>query len=418
MKTDEQPATQTPPQNINTELTRLQLEQIKPVLWGSAAVAIVAFTILANVTERFWLLAWVGFFSTVTLARLLLHYAYKKFATKDHGLPLWLKLQRAGIMLGGLSWGAFGVLMVVTPSLTHQVLIALVLGGICINAMTSHSVKFSAYIAFVIPATLPLFAWQLYLGEPVAIGFAVTIALFTAMLIVTARSYYRNHLASHSFCRENRELVQKADADSHSKRQLMTTMSEDIRTPLINIIDIAQSSLDGAQSPEATRTAFNAIKRGGENLLHVIDAMLAEAKIKTHENDIDEHQASQTERCSLNPSEETPDAMNPITSTLLVDEPEFADLVETFVKQLPESVVKIKQLFQDQNWPQLKQEVHDLKGMGGGFGYPMLTDLAGKIESRVVHQDIETVQTLLEELDVLSSRVEIGLINHKQKICA
>jgi len=110
--------------------------------------------------------------------------------------------------------------------------------------------------------------------------------------------------------------------------------------------------------------------------------------------------------------------MKPITSLLLEHEPEFLDLVEVFVRRLPPIVVKIRQLFDERQWPQLKKEVHDLKGMGGGFGYPMLTELAARVESQVIREDIQGISGLLDELDGLSHRIVLGMSKLEQQKCA
>lgn len=110
--------------------------------------------------------------------------------------------------------------------------------------------------------------------------------------------------------------------------------------------------------------------------------------------------------------------MKPITSLLLEHEPEFLDLVEVFVRRLPPIVAKIRQLFDERQWPQLKKEVHDLKGMGGGFGYPMLTELAARVESQVIREDIQGISGLLDELDGLSHRIVLGMSKLEQQKCA
>ena len=77
---------------------------------------------------------------------------------------------------------------------------------------------------------------------------------------------------------------------------------------------------------------------------------------------------------------------------------------------------KIRQLFQQRAWPQLKKEVHELKGMGGGFGYPMLTELAGRIESQIKNQNSDAVETLLDELAGVCLRIVEGMpaVEHQQ----
>ena len=109
--------------------------------------------------------------------------------------------------------------------------------------------------------------------------------------------------------------------------------------------------------------------------------------------------------------------MKPITSLLLKNEPEFLDLVEVFVERLPPTIARIRWLYEQQLWPQLKKDVHELKGMGGGFGYPMLTELAAAIEAQVLDQDNETLLRSFDELDRLSARIVLGMEELEQK-CA
>ncbi|MGD8593996.1 MAG: Hpt domain-containing protein, partial [Gammaproteobacteria bacterium] len=109
--------------------------------------------------------------------------------------------------------------------------------------------------------------------------------------------------------------------------------------------------------------------------------------------------------------------IDPIISTILTDEPEYADLVEVFVERLPPTVLKAKQLFNEKNWPQFRKEIHDLKGMGGSYGFPMVTELAGEIGIQLRNDNAMAVQGLLQELEVISVRITEGMASYEQK-CA
>ena len=108
---------------------------------------------------------------------------------------------------------------------------------------------------------------------------------------------------------------------------------------------------------------------------------------------------------------------DPIISTILKDEPEYADLIEVFVERLTPTVTKAQQLFNDKNWPQFHKEIHDLKGMGGSYGFPMVTELAGEIGLQLRNDNTAAVQDLLNELESVSERIVMGMANHSQK-CA
>lgn len=108
---------------------------------------------------------------------------------------------------------------------------------------------------------------------------------------------------------------------------------------------------------------------------------------------------------------------DPIISTILKDEPEYADLIEIFVERLPPTVLKVRQLFNESDWPQFRKEIHDLKGMGGSYGFPMVTELAGEIGNQLRQKNPEAVKSLLQELELVSTRIAMGMAKQTQK-CA
>lgn len=62
-------------------------------------------------------------------------------------------------------------------------------------------------------------------------------------------------------------------------------------------------------------------------------------------------------------------------------DPDMAELVEEFVTQLPERVNDVVNAFTGRRGTDLKRLAHQLKGAGGGYGFPTITDAAGKVES-------------------------------------
>ncbi|WP_455211766.1 Hpt domain-containing protein [Kaarinaea lacus] len=108
---------------------------------------------------------------------------------------------------------------------------------------------------------------------------------------------------------------------------------------------------------------------------------------------------------------------DPIVSTILKDEPEYVDLIVVFVERLPPTVAKVRQFFSESNWPQFRKEIHDLKGMGGSYGFPMVTELAGEIGHQLRQDNAEAVENLLQELEVISARIAMGMQKQAQK-CA
>jgi signal transduction histidine kinase/DNA-binding NarL/FixJ family response regulator len=110
------------------------------------------------------------------------------------------------------------------------------------------------------------------------------------------------------------------------------------------------------------------------------------------------------------PHAELPDENSePIVSTLLSEEPTFRDLVEKFVTELPAMLENIQQAYEQKDWDVLQDELHALKGMGGGFGYYVLTELAGKAEFQISGENYKAAKVLLDEINQISDRIYEGI---------
>lgn len=99
----------------------------------------------------------------------------------------------------------------------------------------------------------------------------------------------------------------------------------------------------------------------------------------------------------------------PLTSELLEQEPDMFDLVAKFVRDLPGRIAEIEVLVAAENWPKVLQEAHKLKGMGGNFGYPLVTELSGELEARVKGGEARGVHESLMKLRSAGNKILAGL---------
>lgn len=102
------------------------------------------------------------------------------------------------------------------------------------------------------------------------------------------------------------------------------------------------------------------------------------------------------------------DAMIPIHSELLHNDSVVKDLLSDFINELSKMLIHIKMSFINENWSDMSSTIHDLKGMGGGFGYPQLSELSEKIEIELKNKNYKNIQALLSELDIMCQRIHIG----------
>ena len=97
----------------------------------------------------------------------------------------------------------------------------------------------------------------------------------------------------------------------------------------------------------------------------------------------------------------------PIESELLRDDPSFADIVIPFVQGLTERVRIMEDSIQASNFDALKVAAHQLKGSGGGYGYPQLTERAAQLERSARQAALDACAKDLSELKDLIARIVV-----------
>lgn len=103
------------------------------------------------------------------------------------------------------------------------------------------------------------------------------------------------------------------------------------------------------------------------------------------------------------------DTNNPITSALLIDEPDMIDLVEKFVKKLPQYISRINESSDKKDWDELHKNIHELKGTSGNYGFEDLYRLMQSIEFELTKENYNGVQYEISKLDNMSQRIKAGL---------
>ena len=76
---------------------------------------------------------------------------------------------------------------------------------------------------------------------------------------------------------------------------------------------------------------------------------------------------------------------------------EFKQLQQNFRQRMPQLIVDFQQALADENWSQLKQLSHAVKGSAGSMGYDALTELGAKIEALLQSNDLQEAALLTHE---------------------
>ena len=67
----------------------------------------------------------------------------------------------------------------------------------------------------------------------------------------------------------------------------------------------------------------------------------------------------------------------------------------------------MEEALEENDFARLRRLFHQLKGSGGGHGYPLLTSKAADLEQLVMNSEVEHLKAGLEELTQLMNRVKV-----------
>lgn len=98
-----------------------------------------------------------------------------------------------------------------------------------------------------------------------------------------------------------------------------------------------------------------------------------------------------------------------LNSQLLRDEPELADVVREFVDVLPTRLAEMKAAFEQSDWKALTTLAHRLKGAGGSYGYPDISQLCATMERSFRAEQAGEFQNWTHQLDALVRAAQAGL---------
>ena len=75
--------------------------------------------------------------------------------------------------------------------------------------------------------------------------------------------------------------------------------------------------------------------------------------------------------------------------SVYADDPDFQDLLALFYESLASQRVVLESAFRERRWDELSRMAHQLKGSGGGFGFPELSQAALALETACASAPLE-----------------------------
>lgn len=152
---------------------------------GTLVNSIILTIILWGKIAHYILFIWLAAIAIVSLLRYLLLHKYQRLS--PFNTKYWDMMDIFGIALSGIVWGSAGVFLFPIDSITHQVFLAFVLGGMVAGAAGIFSTVMKAFLIYSLPTLLPIIIRFFIIGNEIHITMGAMTLFFLLMMYFTAK---------------------------------------------------------------------------------------------------------------------------------------------------------------------------------------------------------------------------------------
>jgi HPt (histidine-containing phosphotransfer) domain-containing protein len=87
---------------------------------------------------------------------------------------------------------------------------------------------------------------------------------------------------------------------------------------------------------------------------------------------------------------------------------DLEDLIPGFLENRQKDILKLEQAIEEQDFETLRSVGHNLKGVGGGYGFHEMTTLGAAIEEGAKGNNVEIINENVKKLSHYLANVEIN----------
>ncbi|MDT8376940.1 MAG: PAS domain-containing protein [Mariprofundaceae bacterium] len=178
--------------SLRHEQVRLLYEAMPLALVATLINAVILFAVEWSVAEHLLSIVWLVSILIITLLRFGLAFLYHRIQPGRDQTHHWEIYFSIGCIVAGAVWGSTSLLLFPESSITHQVFVAFIVGGMCAGAVTSLSALPVPIFSFLILALTPLIVRFFTVGSEITNAMGVMLLLFFIMISANALKSHRN----------------------------------------------------------------------------------------------------------------------------------------------------------------------------------------------------------------------------------
>lgn len=168
-------------------------------------------------------LIWLSTIALTTFLRYILVYRFHRLASVPYDPARFYGQLIFGLTLSGLLWGSAGIFLFAPDSITHQVFLAFMLGGMVAGAAGTFSIVMIAFFAYSVPALSPIIIRFFIIGDEIHIAMAGLLSLFWLMMFMTAK---RVNAATIAMFNLNASLAEAKERAEIANQELKSEIEE------------------------------------------------------------------------------------------------------------------------------------------------------------------------------------------------
>ena len=88
-------------------------------------------------------------------------------------------------------------------------------------------------------------------------------------------------------------------------------------------------------------------------------------------------------------------------------DPDLEELIPGFLENRIADIAKLRASLNDKDYANIQSIGHSTKGVGGGYGFDLMSELGAEIESAAKENDADKIGEKINQLDNYLQRIEI-----------
>ncbi|MBC2715783.1 MAG: response regulator [Desulfobacteraceae bacterium] len=215
---------------------RLLLEQVKQLYGqsyiaslGACTASIVTGIVLWPLVTHANLVIWVSAAIAITLVRHFFIIRYRRSRVSAKDVARWKKIFIRLIFISGAIWGSSAILIFPETSFSHQVFLSFILVGMVSGAIGTFSAVLPAFLAYAIPALLPLFITFFNAGTLIQQSMGGMIILYLALGSVSAYHLYNQTRTTLKLQFENIDLIHFLKQEKHRADSINKNLKDEVK---------------------------------------------------------------------------------------------------------------------------------------------------------------------------------------------